>query len=168
MLTFHLGPLSRRARMFLQLVAGCVGMCALVGPALLSLANAPPIAAATSRTPLRLLAVKPFRDLSADGCSPYPPVHAGPTAVQGTVVGQLQLEKRLAAAVLECTADDWTGDLTISATVDVRGGITDVRLQGDASTHMQGCLRTNVLRGHPLATRGPGTLHASYFMGRRT
>ncbi len=163
MLSFHLGPLSRRARMFLHLAAVCLGMGVLVGPTLLALANSPPIAAATAWTPLQLLAVKPFLDLSEDGRMGRPPLHAGPTAVQGRVIERGVLEQRLADAVFACAADGWTGDVTISATVDPGGTVTGVQSQGDAPALMQRCLETKVLQGHPLAARGPGTLRASFF-----
>jgi hypothetical protein len=167
MLTFHFGPLSRRARMFLQLIAGCLGMCILIGPSFLALAEVPPIPAATSRTPLRLLAVKPFLDLSAGGCFDVSPrVLAGPTALQGTIVGQSELNERLETSVFACAADGWTGDVTISATVDARGSIATLQLGGDVSPLMRTCLGTNILRSDLTETRGPGTLRASYFMGQ--
>jgi hypothetical protein len=167
MLSFHLGPLSRRARMFLHLVAGCAGLCVLLGPTLLALADAPPIAGATSWAPLRLLAVKPFQNLGAGSCVLNVPLHEGPTAAQGTVSGQSALRARLTDAMLACAGDDWTGGLTISTAVDARGTVTDVRMDGDASPIMQRCLRTRIFHGDPSETRGPGTLRASYFMGRR-
>jgi hypothetical protein len=167
MLTFHFGPLSRRARMFLHLVAGCLGLGVLIGPTLLALANSPPIAAATSWTPVRLLAVKPFHDLSGDTCMGDPPLHAGPIAVQGRLVGRADLQRRLAGAVFACAADGWTGGVTIAATVDAPGAITGVHLEGDASPVMQRCLRVHLFHDDPIATPGPGTLYASFFMGQR-
>lgn len=112
-MTFHLGPLSRRARMFLHLVAGCLGLCVLIGPTLLALASSPPFAAAVSWTPPRLIAVQPFHDLSADTYFPEPPLRAGPTAVQGRIIGRDELNRWLAASVFACIADNWAGDVTI-------------------------------------------------------
>lgn len=167
MFTFHLGPLSRRARMFLQLVAGCAGACVLVGPTFLALAQAPPIAAATSWTPLRLLRVEPFASVGRHACMfDDPPVRAGPAAVEGSLTGRSALQGRLTRAVLACAADGWTGDVTISATLDARGAITDVLSQGNASPLMRSCLTARVLEGEPLPSRGPGTLKAAYFMGQ--
>jgi hypothetical protein len=153
--------------MWLQLAAGCLAAAFLVGPTLLALAQCPPVRAATSWTPLRLLAVKAFPDLGADGCIYDLPVHAGPTAVQGRVIEQWALQSRLTGAVFACARDGWTGDVTISATVDGRGNITDVLSQGNASPIMASCLTAHVLEGDPIAARGPGTLRASYFMGQR-
>jgi hypothetical protein len=168
MFTFHLGPLSRRARMFLQLVAACAGACVLVGPTFLALAQSPPIAAATSWTPPRLLRVEPFADVGRKTCFlDDPPVHAGPAAVAGSLTGRSALSGRLTNAVRACAQDGWTGDVTISATVDARGAITGVLSQGNASPTMRSCLTAHVLKGEPLASRGPGTLKLGYFMGQR-
>lgn len=164
MFTFHLGPLSRRARMILGLIAGCMGLCVLVGPTLFALANAPPISAATSWTPLRLLPFKAFRNLADGSCFDHPPVHAGPVAVQGTVREKGELVQRITAAVFACAADGWTGDVTISAAIDARGTITDVHAAGTVSPVMRRCLRAKVIDGDPISTAGPGTLHASYFV----
>ena len=153
--------------MWLQLAAGCLAACFLVGPALLALAQCPPVRAATSWTPLRLLAVRPFSNLGAEGCMLDLPVHAGPTSVQGRVTGQWALESRFTGAVFACARDGWTGDVTISATVDARGNITDFLSQGNASPSMRSCLAVHVLDGDPIAARGPGTLRAGYFMGQR-
>jgi len=153
--------------MFLQLLAGCLGLGVLIGPTLLALANQPPIAAATSWTPPRLLAVKPFHDLGGDTCIRDLPVYAGPTAVQGTVVPRQPLEQRLAAAMFACVSGAWSGGVTISATVDARGTITGVEAEGDTSPVMQRCLTNHVIHSdEPITTRGPGTLRAGYFMGR--
>jgi hypothetical protein len=153
--------------MFLQLIAGALGMCVLIGPSFLALADVPPIPAPTSRTPMRLLAVKPFLDLSASSCFVVPPVHAGPTAVQGTIVGQSELHERFNRVVFACTGDGWIGGVTISATVDARGSITLLQMDGHISPSMRRCLRTYILRDDLIATRGPGTLHASYFVGQQ-
>jgi len=153
--------------MWLQLAAACLAAAFLVGPSLLALAQCPPIHAATSWTPLRLLAVKPFSDLGARGCFDDLPVHAGPTAVQGRLIGRWDLASRLTGAVFACARDGWTGDVTISATVDARGNITDVLSRGNASPIMRSCLAVHVLEGEPTDARGPGTLTAGYFMGQR-
>jgi hypothetical protein len=168
MFTFHLGPLSRRARMFLQLAAGCLGACVLIGPSFLALSRSPPIAAIPSWASLRMLPVKPFADLGAGGClADDLPVHAGPAVVQGTLAGRSALQDRLNGAVFACARDGWKGDVTISATVDARGAITGVLSQGNASPVMRSCLTVHILEGEPLASRGPGTLKVGYFMGER-
>lgn len=164
MLSFHLGPLSRRGRMWLQLAAGCLGASVLLGPALLALGQVPPIAAPTSRPPLRLVSVKPFNDLTAGACFPVPPVYAGPTAVHGRLTGQPDIQRRLTRAVLACADGGWTGDVTIAATVDARGNVTDVLSQGTVSAAVRSCLTAHVLDGDPIATRGPGTLKAGYWL----
>ena len=152
--------------MWVHLIAAALAIGVLIGPTFLALAQAPPITAAASWTPVRLLAVSSSVDLSAGSCIDDPPLHAGPVSVQGRVVGP-GLKWRLTTAVFRCAAADWTGDVTISADVDAGGTVTDVRLSGDTPPRMQRCLSTNVLHGYPIATRGPGTLHANYFMGRR-
>jgi len=167
MFTFHFGPLSRQARMVLHFIAGCVGMCVLIGPTLFALASSPPISTATAWTPLTVLAVKPFQALTESSGMPVPPLHAGPGAVEGTVVGRSELQARLTSAMFACTQAGWTGDVTISAAVDARGTISDVRTAGNVSSEMKTCLGTEVLIGDPLAVRGPGTLRASYFGGAR-
>lgn len=152
--------------MFLHLAAGVLAMGVLIGPTFLALADSPPLTTATAWTPLRLLAVRPFRDLSAGGCLPNPPIHAGPAAVQGTMIGRSELQNRMNFAMFGCAPSDWSGGVTVSATVDARGRIGDVRADGDASPAMQACLRRRIFWGEPIATRGPATLHAGYFMGQ--
>ncbi len=164
MLTFHLGPLSRRTRMFLSLAAGCVGLGILVGPTLAALASSPPISRATAWQPLRLLRVAPFRNLAREDCMSVLPVRAGPTAVQGRLVQPFELHSRISGAVVEC-AQGWDGDVIVSARVDPRGAVTDVQMDGKLLPGMRRCMTSRILGGDSVATRGPGTLHASYFMG---
>ncbi|HVT07489.1 MAG TPA: hypothetical protein VHO67_08525 [Polyangia bacterium] len=167
-MSFHLGPLSRRERMWLGLGCGCLAAGLLIGPAFLALAECPPLRAATGWTPPRLVPVGAFPDLGAEGCFYDLPVFGGPTSVRGTVIGRSDLERRVRAAVFACARDDWTGDVTISAAVDAAGNITDVISHGNVSPVMRSCLTLKVLEGDPIATRGPGTLRTSYFIGRRS
>jgi hypothetical protein len=146
------------------LALACAVGCALVGPAFVALAGAPPLTASAVWTPTSAIHVHAFLDLGAEGCIVDPPLHEGPIAVVGRLYNRGYLERRLRQAAWRCI-DDVDIAATVSATVDEEGSIVDLELNRDLPPWTQVCLWTRIMSDGTVETIGPGTLRASYFMG---
>jgi hypothetical protein len=139
----------------------------LLAPAVITAARTPPavVRAVPDRT--SVIHVDPFENHAAESCTRDPPLHVGPSSVQGKLTNKGALRTRMTAAVSQCEAD-WFGAVTLSVKIDEAGSIRDVRADAGPDGRMRTCVIRNVLREGPVEAHGPGALTIGYFMGTRS
>jgi hypothetical protein len=156
---------SRLAR-WGRTVLGFLALAVMLGPSLAAFATSRIEVPAPTRPPVEVIATRPFPVLAAGSRAGAPPLHVGPTVRTPGLVAEAALRSRLNEAAARCALRASTF-LVLSASVDKKGHLTDVKGDAGEDTALAACATAFVRQAGAVETRGPGTLEIGYFMGRQ-
>lgn len=154
-------PLARWGRMALALLAVAV----FFGPPLAAFATSPavvPVPPTQPRVPV--IHAQPFLTLASDTCFDDGPLHIGPVQKTKGLFYEAGLRDRLTETARRCLPS--SGYLTVSASVDRKGNLSEVAADSGADRVPAECALSFIRSAGPVETRGPGRMKIGFFVGR--
>ncbi|HXT94824.1 MAG TPA: hypothetical protein VN853_00885 [Polyangia bacterium] len=160
-MTLTPSPLATWGRVALGLAAAA----AMFGPSLAAFATSRIQVPPPTRLPVEVIGARAFPDLAGAARAGVPALHVGPTERTSGLRGEAALRARMNDAASRCALRS-SAYLVLSASVDGRGRITEVRAEAGGDRPLGDCATSLLRQGGTVETRGPGTLEIGYFMGR--
>jgi len=154
------------AKRFGHLTLAVLAGLAFFGPTLAALAVSRPAVAIAMKPPHAVMAIHPFRDLSAETCVDSSPAHQGPIEKTGPGVGNAGLAAWMNQAAFGCLRPGTDDHFILTVSLDENEEIRDVATDQPTGSVAASCAMAAVRRPQWWVGRGPVRLSIGYFMGQ--
>jgi hypothetical protein len=148
-----------------KMTLALLAVAALFGPSVAAFANSRPVVPVPAKTWVPVIRARPFSRLAGGSSVDGPPLHIGPTQRTKGLFHEEALRHRMTETASRCAVRS-SSYLVLSASVDGRGRLTNVKADAGTDGSLADCATSFLRRNSQVETRGPGTLEIGYFTGR--